>query len=269
MPLAPFPKIHHWSYNWNTHTEDHEGEGMQDTEVVFIGKDLDLRDSLTESLTTASIFLHSRHPDDLPQSPLRGNLAVVFVDADLEQTHEIVYAVSRQVGYLVPFVMIGSPRSLRHVVQAMRAGALDFLTPPLDDQQVFDVVREGSQRAERIRAITAEYDQAQTLLQKLSPREAQVMRLVVEGKMNKTIAIELQISEKTVEAHRYRLMRKLKLKSTVELVKFACRFVPGTLPADSISGEVPGEAVPGFEDRVCRPLRHMHEVDRQADITKA
>ncbi len=216
---------------------------MQDAEVVFLGRDPRLGNALAETLTTERVFLRRCNPDDLARSPLTDRIDLALLEASIQPAEDLIGEVSQRVGYSVPYSMIGRPESTRAVVRAIRSGALDFLALPLDPQQLVDVVREGKQLAERNRAAAAKRRDADGLLAKLSPREAQVMHLVVDGMLNKQIASELQISEKTVEAHRYRLMRKLRLKTTVDLVKFACQHVPGLLSATAtLDSPVPGIA---------------------------
>lgn len=114
-------------------------------------------------------------------------------------------------------------------VQAMKQGAFDFLEKPFRDQALLDTVtaavRHGS--AERIAA--QRRDQAQIMLERLTPREREVARLVAMGQPNKLVARELAISEKTVHVHRQHVMEKVEVGSAAELARLMLRVDPRAL----------------------------------------
>src|SRR5438445_10843942 len=103
--------------------------------------------------------------------------------------------------------------------QAMKAGAVDFLRKPFQDDELLQCVERALIRSAEQRRRGAEENEARTLLGLLTPREFEVMQLVVTGMLNKQIAGELGTAEKTVKVHRGRAMRKLNVTSVAELVR--------------------------------------------------
>src|SRR5207245_5192424 len=103
--------------------------------------------------------------------------------------------------------------------QAMKAGAVDFLPKPFRADQLLQCVKRALARSVDERGRTAEKNKARQLLDLLTPREFQVMRLVITGMLNKQIAGELGTAEKTVKVHRGRMMQKLGVTSVAELVR--------------------------------------------------
>ena len=107
--------------------------------------------------------------------------------------------------------------------QAMKAGAVDFLTKPLRDDELLQCVERALMRSAEQRKRSTERNEARRLLDLLTPREFEVMQLVVTGKLNKQIAGELGRAEKTVKVHRGRMMQKMRVTSVAELVRLTER----------------------------------------------
>lgn len=103
--------------------------------------------------------------------------------------------------------------------QAMKAGAVDFLTKPFRDDELLRCVERALIRSAEQRKQSVERNEARRLLDLLTPREFEVMQLVVTGKLNKQVAGELGTAEKTVKVHRGRMMQKLRVTSVAELVR--------------------------------------------------
>jgi len=104
--------------------------------------------------------------------------------------------------------------------QAMKAGAVDFLSKPFQDDELLQCVERALIRSAEHRRRSAERNDVRHLLDLLTPREFEVMELVITGMLNKQIAGELGTAEKTVKVHRGRMMHKLHLTSVAELVRF-------------------------------------------------
>jgi FixJ family two-component response regulator len=102
--------------------------------------------------------------------------------------------------------------------QAMKAGAVDFLRKPFDDEELLQCVQRALTRSSEQRRRNAEKNEARRLLDSLTPREFEVMELVLTGMLNKQIAGELGTALKTVKVHRGRVMQKLGITSVAELV---------------------------------------------------
>jgi RNA polymerase sigma factor (sigma-70 family) len=107
--------------------------------------------------------------------------------------------------------------------QAMKAGAVDFLPKPFKPAQLLKCIEQALDRSGRQRERTAEKNQARRLLDELTPREFEVMQLVVTGMLNKQVGAELGMAEKTVKVHRGRVMQKLGVNSVAELVRLVQR----------------------------------------------
>jgi FixJ family two-component response regulator len=102
---------------------------------------------------------------------------------------------------------------------AMKAGAIDFLPKPFRDEDLLDAVARSLNRSQGLWREHAEKTKIQILVDQLTPREREVMELVVTGKLNKQIAAELGASEKTIKVHRSRVMQKMQVFSVAELVR--------------------------------------------------
>jgi FixJ family two-component response regulator len=115
--------------------------------------------------------------------------------------------------------------------QAMKAGAVDFLRKPFRDDELLQCVQDALVRSAEQRSRSAQKDEARRLLDLLTPREFEVMQLVITGMLNKQIAGELGTAEKTVKVHRGRGMEKLGVTSVAELVRLMQRACLAPVPA--------------------------------------
>jgi FixJ family two-component response regulator len=118
-----------------------------------------------------------------------------------------------------PVIFISGHGSVPSSVAAMKAGAVDFLTKPLDEQKLLGAVRIALQKDRSAREKDAERSAIMDRLATLTLRERQVLGRVVAGKLNKQIAAELGTAEKTIKVHRARMMRKMEVDSLAQLVR--------------------------------------------------
>jgi len=118
-----------------------------------------------------------------------------------------------------PVVFISGNGSVPSSVEAMKAGAVDFLTKPLDEAKLIGAIRIALDKDRSAREQRAEQTSVTERLCALTPREREVLAGVVSGKLNKQIAAELGTAEKTIKVHRARMMRKMLVDSVAELVR--------------------------------------------------
>jgi RNA polymerase sigma factor (sigma-70 family) len=166
-----------------------------------------------ETFSAASEFIGR----PLPERP-----ACVILDLRLPgQSGLDVQESLARAGREVPIIFISGYADVPSSVRALKAGALDFLQKPFSDQQLLDVVNEALERDREERRRRAEREAVRERFDTLTPRERDVLRLVLQGLLNKQIAAELGISEKTVKFHRGRVMDKTQAGSVAELVRQA------------------------------------------------
>jgi FixJ family two-component response regulator len=123
----------------------------------------------------------------------------------------------------MPIIFITGHGDIPMTVRAMKAGAVEFLTKPFNDEVLLNAIRQALERSRLAMGQKAQIDEFRKSYASLTPRERQVMALVVSGLLNKQIGGELGISEITVKAHRGQVMHKMKADSVASLVKMAAR----------------------------------------------
>jgi FixJ family two-component response regulator len=119
----------------------------------------------------------------------------------------------------LPIIFVTAHGDVPMAVNAMRSGAVDFIQKPFRDQELIDRVQQALEQDARSRAAMAGKEEIQRRVSTLTPREREVMDMVVAGKANKVIAANLGLSERTVEIHRSRVMKKMEAESLPQLVQ--------------------------------------------------
>jgi len=122
-----------------------------------------------------------------------------------------------------PVIFVSNPCSIRSIVSAMKSGAIDFLTKPVDQKALLASIRMAFERDYRRQQKKREQERLQQRLSLLTPREREVLPLVIGGLLNKQSASLLHISEVTLQIHRSQIMRKMAAASLAELVKMSLK----------------------------------------------
>ena len=135
-----------------------------------------------------------------------------------------------------PIIFLTGRGDIPKAVQAMRAGAVEFLTKPFVEKELISAIQNALERDRAERAMLADLDGLRSRLALLTPREHEVLPLVIGGLLNKQAASELGISEVTLQVHRSRIMKKMRAHSVAELVRMASRLdVPVHGRAEKVS----------------------------------
>ncbi|MDD2769325.1 MAG: response regulator [Methylococcus sp.] len=131
-----------------------------------------------------------------------------------------------------PIVFLSGQGDIPASVRAMKQGAVDFLTKPVNDCDLLNAIRHALARDLATRAQHADQAEVRRRFAMLTPRELEVLRHVVTGRLNKQIAADLGTVEKTVKVHRARIMQKLQARSLAELIRLADKAGSAALPKD-------------------------------------
>jgi FixJ family two-component response regulator len=122
-------------------------------------------------------------------------------------------------GVNIPIIFITGHGDVPMAVQAMKHGAMDFLQKPFREQDLVDRVNEALEKDVNTNKLALQRTEIEQRVANLTPRERQIMNMIVQGKASKVIAIDLGLSQRTVETHRTRIMHKMQSRSLAELVR--------------------------------------------------
>jgi FixJ family two-component response regulator len=168
--------------------------------------------------SSADEFMHAERPD----AP-----GCLVLDVRLPGMSGLTFQQElAKAGVALPVIFISGHGDVPMTVRAMKAGAVEFLTKPFDDQVLLDAIHAAIERDRARRRDAASLADLQVRYRGLTERERQVMKLVVAGRVNKQIAADLGLSLVTVKVHRGQVMRKMLAKSVPELVRMADRLGP-------------------------------------------
>ena len=152
----------------------------------------------------------------------------VVLDVSMPGLHglEVQRVLTAASGYHRPVVFVTGKGDIPTSVRAMKAGAIDFLTKPVKDKDLFEAVSRAEIRDAESRRLHSEMKSMQAKVSNLTPREREVFTHVVAGRLNKQIAGDLGTVEKTIKVHRSRMMEKLGIRTVADLVRMAEKLNP-------------------------------------------
>jgi RNA polymerase sigma factor (sigma-70 family) len=194
-----------------------------DSIVYVIDDDLSVREAITSLIESVGMCVEAfGSAKEFMASSRRNAPACLVLDvrmpglSGLDLQRELTDA-----GIRIPIIFITGHGDIPMSVRAMKAGAVEFLTKPFRDQDLLDAIAQAIDRDRELRKQQAGIADLRDRFERLTPREREVMELVVAGLLNKQIAVRLGISEITVKLHRHQVMEKMKADSLADLVRMA------------------------------------------------
>jgi len=203
---------------------------MTDTDpIVFIVDDDDsVRKALTRLIKSVGLNVETfASAHDFLKRESHNGPACLVLDirmpglSGLDLQDELVAA-----GLTLPIIFISGHGNIPISVRAMKAGAVDFIEKPFEDQTLLDAINQSLRKDRQAKLEQVELREIQRRVDSLTPREHQVFTLVVSGKLNKQIAFELGTTERTIKAHRARVMKKMQAQSLADLIRLAEKVGP-------------------------------------------
>jgi RNA polymerase sigma factor (sigma-70 family) len=205
-----------------------------DATVFVVDDEVSVRRSLTRLLHSAGWNVEAfASADDLLQRLPTGP-GCVLLDVQMPGTNGLeLQDRMAEAGIRLPVVFLTGKGDIPMSVQAMKRGAVDFLVKPVDEDALFQALEHAISRQTAEASVQHLQDSIKARLARLSDREREVLELVIKGRRNKQIASDLGIVEKTVKAHRGRIMDKMEARTIAELVHLCdCVGVGLSPPAD-------------------------------------
>ena len=207
--------------------------------VYVVDDDLSVRQALSSFVRSTGLLVQTfasaeefrRHPRaDAPSCVI---LDVMLPDVSgLELLRELASGDAA-----IPIVCITGHGTIPMGVRAIKEGALEFLTKPFREEDLLHAIEQALDRDRAIRTARAEIGALKARIERLTPREREVMALIVTGRLNKQIAAELGTAEQTIKQHRGRVMQKLEVDSVAELVRLVARATRGAPDAMADAAE--------------------------------
>jgi FixJ family two-component response regulator len=191
--------------------------------VFVIDDDISVREGISDLLRSIGLgvqtfastqeFVNSKRPDAL---------GCIILDVRLPGRSGLDFQqMLGELGIRLPVIFVSAHGDIPISVRAMKSGAIEFLTKPVNEQQLLDAVQAGIERDRANRQDSELATELRARFESLTSREREIMSLVVSGNLNKQIGFQVGLSEMTVKVHRSHVMQKMRAKSLVDLVRMA------------------------------------------------
>lgn len=200
----------------------------EDAIVYVVDDDLSVREALRSLIRSVGLRCETfASAAEFLRYPRAENPSCVVLDVQLPDASGLdLIGVLDTEEAPIPIIFITGHGTIPMSVRAMKSGAMEFLTKPFREEDLIAAMRQALERDSAARQQRAELAGLRARMKRLTPREREVLGLVVAGRMNKQIAAELGTAEQTIKQHRGRVMKKLGVDSVAELVRLAERVVP-------------------------------------------
>ena len=209
---------------------------MSEPTIFIIDDDQSARRGLTRLVRAAGMQAESfGSARDFLASKRYGEPGCIVLDVKMsEMTGPELQDELSEAEYCVPIIFLSAHSDIPTAAQALKMGAVDFLTKPVDRDHLLEAIRVSLAKDAESRARRVESSSILEHIKKLTPREHEIMTYVITGMLNKQIAYELAISQETVKIHRGRVMQKLGVVSVADLVRLCEKagIAPAELPSE-------------------------------------
>ncbi|HEX2444305.1 MAG TPA: response regulator transcription factor [Vicinamibacterales bacterium] len=201
--------------------------------VYIVDDDSSVRTALARLLRSAGLRCQAfPSADEFLRAERRAGPQCLVLDLRLPGTNGL--ELQRQLAGVerpIPIIFLSGHGDIPVTVRAMKAGASEFLTKPVRDRELLEAIKKALESDRETQRTLIEDARLRSRYDDLTPREREVMQLVVSGLLNKQVAAELGISEKTVKVHRAQVMHKMRAGSLAELVRMADHMPAGARPS--------------------------------------